>query len=93
MPFVAVFFLLHEMGRGCWNPLLENYLQSSIPSKERATIASFCSVAPHIGGAIGLLVSGLIAKNYGISVSWFIMGFVFIIGALLVSKNGIKENT
>ncbi|MES2216713.1 MAG: MFS transporter [Patescibacteria group bacterium] len=88
LPFAITLFLLHEVPRGCWSPLMDNYLQKRIPSSERATISSFCSIAPHIGGAVGLGVSGLIAQHFGASVSWIVSGLVLIIGAIVVSRNG-----
>ncbi len=81
-------FLLHEGGRGFWNPMSDSYLQQRIPSEERATISSFCSTAPHIGGAVGLLVSGGIAQMFGITASWMVGGAVLVVGAFLVRKNG-----
>jgi MFS family permease len=88
LPLMILLFLLHEMPRGCWNPLLDSYLQKRIPSHERATIASFCAIAPHIGGAVGLVLSGLIAQFFGISAAWIVAGVSLIIGALLVARNG-----
>ncbi len=88
LPIIITLFILHEIPRGCWNPLIDSYLQKRIPSNERATIASFCAIAPHIGGVVGLVASGLIAQFLGISTAWIISGVSLIIGALIVSKNG-----
>ncbi|MBP6858286.1 MAG: MFS transporter [Candidatus Pacebacteria bacterium] len=85
---LAVFvFLLHEIPRGALSPLMDSYLHTRIPSRERATISSFCSMAPHICGALGLLVSGLLANTWGIETAWIIAGTVLIVGALIV-RNG-----
>lgn len=88
LPFIVTLFLLHETPRGCWNPLMDSYLQKRIPSSERATIASFCAIAPHIGGAIGLVVSGVIAQCFGIATAWVVSGIALMVGALLISRNG-----
>jgi MFS family permease len=88
LPFIVILFIVHEMPRGCLTPLVDSYLQKRIPSAERATIASFCAIAPHIGGAIGLVVSGLIAQFCGISVAWIVAGGSLIVGAVLVERNG-----
>jgi MFS family permease len=88
LPLVFVFFILHEVPRGCWNPLMDNYLHKRIPSNERATISSFCSTAPHIGGVVGLVVSGLIAEHLGTSVAWILSALVLIIGGVVMSRNG-----
>lgn len=87
LPIVLTLFLFHEMMRGMYPPLKDSYLQNRIPSSERATISSFCSIAPHIGGVFGLLISGAIAQSFGIATSWIISGIIFIVGALLVMKN------
>jgi MFS family permease len=86
LPMIIVLFLLQEVPRGCWKPLIDSYLQKRIPSHERATIASFCAIAPHIGGVFGLITSGLIAQFFGISVAWIVAGIFLIIGSLLASK-------
>ncbi len=84
--WALTFFLLHEAGRGCWGPLITSYLHDRIPSHERATISSFCSIAPHIGGALGLLISGALAESTSISTAWIFSGAALILGALIVWK-------
>jgi MFS family permease len=86
--FMVAIYLLHELPRGACSPLMDSYLQKRIPSGERATITSFCAVAPHIGGAIGLVVSGVIAQCFGITVAWVISGMSLIVGAIVISRNG-----
>ena len=81
------FFLVHELGRGFWAPMADSYLHHRIPSEERATVMSFCSIAPHVGGAIGLLASGAIAEFFGIPTAWTVAGSALLIGALVVRKN------
>lgn len=92
LPFIVILFVLHEIPRGFWSPLMDSYLQKRIPSSERATISSFCSIAPHIGGAIGLGVSGVVAQYFGIHVSWMASSVVLIVGALLISRNGQRHS-
>lgn len=85
-------FFLHEGGRGFWSPMSDSYLQQRIPSHERATISSFCSTAPHIGGAIGLVISGGVAQLFGITASWIVGGAVLVVGAFLIRKNGYSSD-
>ncbi len=87
MWLALLIFLLHEVPRGAWSPLKDSYLHARIPSSERATISSFCSMIPHICGALGLLASGLMAQSWGIETTWIIAGMILIIGALVV-RNG-----
>ena len=85
---IAVFlFLLHESGRGFWAPMSDSYLHQRIPSHERASISSVCGMAPHIGGATGLVISGAIAQFFGITVAWIVAGVVLVGGAYLVRRN------
>ena len=93
MPLILVFFLLHEIPRGSIQPVISSFLHHRIPSGERATIDSFCSIAPHIGGAIGLLLSGVIAQKFGISVAWIVSGIILTGGALLLSRNGMGSES
>jgi len=86
-PAVAL-FLAHEVARGAFGPIKVAYLHDNVPSKERATIVSFESVSHHIGGAAGLLVSGIIAQYASIPWAWTASGSVLFLVALLLWKNG-----
>lgn len=86
LPVMIILFLLHEVPRGCLGPYMDSYLHKRIPSNERATIVSFGSIAHHFGGAIGLVVSGLIAQTFGISTAWIVSGLFLIASALLMMK-------
>lgn len=85
-------FVVHEVGRGFWSPMVDSYLHKRILPHERATVMSFCSIAPHIGGSIGLLVSGLVAQVFGIRVAWIVASVVLLLGAFFVRKNGESTN-
>lgn len=83
--------LIHEFARGIFRPVKNAYLNSHLPSKERATAISFEAIAHHAGGGLGLLVSGYIAENYGISASWFLSGaVVFLAFALKGNGHNLK---
>jgi MFS family permease len=84
-------FLLHEVARGAFGPIKDAYLHENIPSKERATIESFESLAHHFGGAIGLLLTGVIAKNFGISLTWIVSGLFLVLFTVLVTRKKIKQ--
>jgi MFS family permease len=81
-----LFFLMHELPRGAYAPLKQSYLQKNIPSEERATISSFTSIAPHVGGIAGLLMSGAIADRFGMSVAWAVSGVIFMASFLFVKN-------
>ncbi|MEK7578974.1 MAG: MFS transporter, partial [Patescibacteria group bacterium] len=90
-PVVLTAFLFHEVARGMFKPLKDVYLHDNIPSKERATIVSFESIAHHGGGMIGLLGSGILAEKAGIPVAWALSGMLLLVSALLVMRNGSRK--
>lgn len=77
----AVFtgFMIHEFGRGLLSPIQRAYINDQAEESKRATIFSFDSMSSAAGSAVGLLIFGLIAKAYGINVSWIIAAFVFLL--------------
>ncbi len=81
-----VAFLIHEVGRGAIIPLKDAYLHDHIPSKERSTIVSFESIGHHLGGAVGLVVSGFVALHSSISVAWILSGGCLMIAAFVLWK-------
>lgn len=83
-PITISFFMLHELGRGMFGPIKSSYLQENIPSRKRATIGSFESMYTHIGGALGLVTFGWIAKNFSIPTAWIISGSILIIMSIVV---------
>jgi MFS family permease len=83
-PITISFFMLHELGRGMFGPIKSSYLQENIPSRKRATIGSFESMYTHIGGALGLVTFGWIAKNFGIPTAWIVSGSILTITSIVV---------
>jgi len=79
-------FLLHEIGRGMLDPILDCYLHDNITREEvRATVSSFVTNSGHIGAMIGLLASGLLANNGSIPLAWMISGAFLALGTVGVS--------
>jgi len=91
---ILLFFFLHELGRGMSGPIMESFTQNSITSsRERATLSSFLSMVGHFGGALGLVVSGLIAKYVGIPTAWVVSGSFLVLATIIVTKNNRKESS
>lgn len=88
LPVTLLLFLIHEVARGGFEPIKEAYLHDNIPSKQRATIESFESLAHHGGGMIGLLLSGFLALKAGIPWTWTVVGTILIVATFIVAKNG-----
>jgi MFS family permease len=72
--------------RGMFGPTKDAYLNEEIPSKERATLISFEGIAHHVGGVIGLTLSGLLAQQGGIPLSWAVSGIVMVGATLFVAR-------
>ena len=87
-PLALGIFLLHEFARGLFRPLKDTYLNDNIPSKERATLISFESMAQHIGGMFGLLFSGFFAEYASIKATWMLSGGILIAATLWLARNG-----
>jgi len=87
---VLMGFLMSEIGRGLFSPLKKSYLNKRIPSKTRATIISFDSMIEKMAAALGLILSGIIAKNFSISLAWLILSLILLVSIpfLLKFKNG-----
>ena len=87
-------FLLHEIGRGAFKPIKDTYLNDQIPSEVRATLLSFENMSHHIGGGIGLVVSGWLALHFGIKTTWIVFGLLLTLSAAVnfhrERKNGKK---
>lgn len=72
-------FLIYEIGRGIRTPIHKSFLNKHIPNEQRATVLSFDSMMGRLGGAIGLVVLGLVARNYSIQTAWLISGISLLI--------------
>lgn len=81
-----VIFFVHEAARGCFDPIKDAYLHDNIPSRERATIESFESLAHHGGGMIGLLASGYCAFKLGIPWTWGLSGAFLVLATIAVAR-------
>lgn len=55
-------FLAHEFCRGLFSPIKSQYLNDHARAAERATINSLESLTSHLAGAIGLIISGILAQ-------------------------------
>lgn len=72
-------FILHEIGRGLFDPIKDKYLNPRIPSESRATLDSLQSTTRHIGSVAGLFVSGIVAARFSDGASWILSGVILII--------------
>lgn len=89
----VVAFLFHEVPRGLFAPIKDTWLHQNIPSKERATLVSFESISHHVGGMVGLLVSGFLAVRLGLRPTWIIFGSLLMFSAFLSIMHGRRRRT
>lgn len=82
LPIFLLFFMLHESGRGLLNPLYRAYINNSIESRNRATVLSFESMISKAAAGLGLIVSGVLANNFGILFSWFVAAMILLFGVV-----------
>jgi len=85
-PISLTVFLANEFFRGLFKPIKDAYLNDQLPSKERATVISFEAIAHHIGGGIGLVLSGWLALSYGIGLTWVGFGLVLATGSWVIYR-------
>jgi MFS family permease len=83
---VVTWFMLHEVGRGAFDPIKEQYLQANIVSRERATLGSCEQMSRHLGSATGLLFSGFIAEVWSIQSAWLWSGIAMLGSTALLWK-------
>jgi MFS family permease len=89
--YFLTFFLLHEVGRGLFKPLIRTYINNNIDNKNRATVLSLESMITKLGAGLGLISSGIIANHFGIRVSWLASAIVLIVAIFLFWREGKKE--
>lgn len=87
-----IFFLLHEVGRGVLKPLYRDYVHTNIDSRYRATIVSFESMIITGASALGLVISGLLANNYGILFTWAFSALVILFSIVFFYKGNNKAS-
>ena len=91
-PLSLIMFTLSQVPRGVLGPIFRTTIHSAITDSEtRATTVSCATMARHIGGAIGLLLSGISAKYAGIPATWIWSGMLLIIGSWWLSRKYERE--
>lgn len=79
-------FLLHEIGRSMWLPVLFSYTNRRISAKTRTSVNSLRSSAGSLGAAAGLLVSGVMTQWLTPTTIWGISAVILLLVALWVYR-------
>ena len=83
--FVAVaLYLVFTAAFGCMTPIKASWLNSRIPSEQRATLISMDSNFSDVGGTIGQLGLGYISQAISIPFAWLLGGAVQLAGWPLI---------
>jgi len=64
--------LLTELGFGVSEPLLQAWINEHIEPEHRATVLSVRAMCLTLGGGLGLVCIGLIARDFGIPTAWLV---------------------
>jgi MFS family permease len=71
-------FVLHEIGRSMWLPVLWSYTNRRISNHTRTSVNSLRSSAGTAGAVLGLLVSGMLTKVISPTQVWGVSAVVLI---------------
>jgi MFS family permease len=72
----AAGFLLQEMGFGLAEPVMSSWMNEHTDSRERATVLSVRAMAFTLGGSLGLVSLGLVARAVGIPTAWTVAAVI-----------------
>jgi MFS family permease len=68
--------MLQEMGFGLSEPVLQAWMNEHIDAARRATVLSVRAMSFTLGGGIGLVCIGLIARDFGVQAAWLTSAIV-----------------
>lgn len=88
LPLLLLALMIHEAGRGAFEPLLDSFTHHHVDSSHRATYASFQSLISRLGYVAALALGTVLTHNTTDSTSvvqllWFVSG-IFLFGVVAV---------
>jgi MFS family permease len=86
LPVAILLFWLVYLNMGAVNSPHSTLLNEQIPSGQRSSMLSIESLASYLGGAIGGVFLGYIAKQISISAAWLISGGALVLSLFLYLK-------
>jgi predicted MFS family arabinose efflux permease len=81
---ILVPFLVHEVGRSMWLPVLWTYTNRRIKNSTRTSVNSLRSSAGTVGAVVGLLISGYLTKIMTPTQVWGISAIALILISIWV---------
>lgn len=73
--------LLQEISFGVTDPVLAAWTNEHVRAEQRATVLSVRSIFWTLGGAVGLMVVGFVARRYGIPTGWYVSAAAIALAA------------
>jgi MFS family permease len=73
--------VLAEFAFAVGSPAVEGWINEHIESERRATVLSVWSMSFTIGGALGCLALGMVAKLTSIAIAWGVAAAIFALAA------------
>jgi len=74
-------YLFADVAFGVSEPALQAWMNERIPSAQRATVLSVRSMFATLGGALGLVCIGFVARDSGIPAAWGTSALIFLLVA------------
>ncbi len=86
LPLAVLLFWLVYLNMGAVNSPHSALLNEQIPPEQRSSMLSIESLASYLGGAVGGILLGYIAKQLSISTAWVISGGALVLSLFLYLK-------
>lgn len=86
LPIAVLLFWLVYLNMGAVNSPHSTLLNEQIPSEQRSSMLSIESLASYLGGAVGGILLGYIAKQLSISTAWIISGGALVLSLFIYLK-------
>jgi len=74
-------FLLMEIGFGVSEPMLQAWMNEHVAAEQRATVLSVRAMFFTLGGGVGLVCIGLVARAAGIPAAWLVSATLLVLAA------------
>jgi len=82
-------WLLQEVTSGLSEPVLQAWMNEHVSADRRATVLSIRSMAGTLGGGLGLIAIGFVARDHGARAAWAVSAVLVLLSApayLLLSR-------
>jgi MFS family permease len=92
---VVALLLVWAMASAASEPVRQTYLNSLIPSEQRATVLSFDSMVSSAGGVVFQPILGRVADSLGYAISYVVSACIALVGVpflLLARRENVRED-